>query len=254
MLRAGSQAACACTAQAGARPAAHMPPFLPPCHAALLDRGGIPPASLPSLDGLPAGAPILAALHPTALPLPSAYFTAVPPRTGGGACLPAIRGCAHAGTPARCSGPARPAGLVEAGSSQQDAALASGPSLRGQKGQDGRGRKLLARFEQNRGANAASDPRIAATSFGPARGRAQGVLRTRQRGPRAASRGCVACVRVSRLSSASRPSLQGGMGSRAGCGASPAQAGAGTAPQGLRAPAPDRPGRMHCSDPGDSKC
>ena len=112
----GRRAACGAHA---ARPTAV------PCR---LARSRGHPSCFPApLDGLPAGAPIRAALHPTALHPPSTHFAAVPPRTGGGAWFPAIRGCAHAGTPARCPGPARPASLAEAGSPQQDAALASWP-------------------------------------------------------------------------------------------------------------------------------
>lgn len=224
-----------------------MPPFLPPCHAALLDRG----ASLLLL------CPPSTACRPAPrFRLPYTLQLCLSPRPISRQCRQG-RAAAHGSrqsavvrTPGRLRAVLGPRALP--GSSRQVRysrmpRSRQGPSLCGQKGRDGRGRKIPARFGQNRGVNAASDPRIAATSFGPALGRAQGALPTRQCGPRAASRGCVACARVSRLSSASRPLLQGAMGSRAGCGARPAQARAGIAPQGLRAPAPGR-------DPGDPKC
>ena len=86
------------------------------------------PSCFPSLPRRPAGRrPDSGRPAPYSSASPSTHFAAVSPRTGGGAWFPAIRGCAHAGTPARCPGPARPASLAEAGSPQQDAALASWP-------------------------------------------------------------------------------------------------------------------------------
>ena len=200
MLRAGNQAARAGTATAGTRPAALMPPALPPCHAALLDRGGIPPASLPALDGLPDGAPIRAALplHLGLSPRPISRQC-----RQGRATVHGSRQSAVVRMPGRLLAVPGPRALPSSSRPVRRSRMPrsrQGPSLRGRKGRDGRGCKLPARFGQNQGANAASDPRIAATSFGPALGRAQGVLRTRQRGPRAASRGCVACALVSRQS------------------------------------------------------
>ena len=114
-----------CHGRHAARGAHAARPTAVPCRPAR-SRGH--PSCFPARPRRPAGRrPDSGRPAPTSRPFSSTHFTAVPPRTGDSAWFPAIRGCAHAGTPARCSWPARPAKLVEAGSPQQDAALASGP-------------------------------------------------------------------------------------------------------------------------------
>ena len=93
-----------CHGRHAARGAHAARPTAVPCRPAR-SRGH--PSCFPARPRRPAGRrPDSGRPAPTSRPFSSTHFTAVPPRTGDSAWFPAIRGCAHAGTPARCSWPA----------------------------------------------------------------------------------------------------------------------------------------------------